>query len=413
MEIAILALAGIGHLTLWVTVNNRVHALGIPRWAIALMTACCVASVFGIPVGMGSTRCLPADVGELARPGTWLASIYVVACCAVAVVGLLERSRQIARDRRSRVPRSDRVDPVAVVDVLGHRPARSGGVAWLTRLPGNQVFDLAVHDMAIPLDRIDPALDGFSIAHLSDLHMSGRIGREYFQLVVQRTNALQPDLIAVTGDLFDVPECLDWIADTLGKLEARLGVYFILGNHDLRVDRHAPRARLIEQGLIDLGGRWTTVSFAGRTIVLAGNELPWYVPAADMENVPLRFNGRTALRILLSHSPDQIDWARNFAFDLMLAGHTHGGQICFPWLGSIVAPSRLGTRYASGTYDLPPTVLHVSRGISSLTPVRWNCPPELSVLRLCGTTPRSPSATADRRPVDTDPVDWMRAGPTR
>ena len=383
MEIAILALAAIGHVTLWVTVNNRVHALGIPGWAIGLLTAFSAGCLLGIPVGITWTLALSAKVGTLADDWTRIASLYLVACCGVAVVGLLGRIFQVVRHRRSPVPRSDRVDAVRVLELLHHRPVRSRVVRWLTQLPGNQVFDLAIHEKAIPLEHLDPALDGFSIAHLSDLHMSGRIDKEYFQLVVERTNALRPDLIAITGDLFDARECLDWIADTLGRLQAPCGVYYILGNHDLRVDRYAPRRWLAEHGLIDLGGRWTTLSVADRPIVLAGNELPWYAPAADMEHAPRKIKGRTPLRILLSHAPDQIDWARNFAFDLMLAGHTHGGQIRFPWIGSIVSPSRLGTKYAAGTYRLPPTVMHVSRGISSLTPVRWNCPPELSVLRLC------------------------------
>jgi len=86
--------------------------------------------------------------------------------------------------------------------------------------------------------------------------------------------------------------------------------------------------------------------------------------------------------LLLSHAPDQLTWARRFDFDLMLAGHTHGGQIRLPLLGPIVSPSRLGTQYASGTFEREPTVLHVSRGTSSFMPLRWNCPPELAVLEL-------------------------------
>ena len=121
---------------------------------------------------------------------------------------------------------------------------------------------------------------------------------------------------------------------------------------------------------------------AGQALVLAGNELPWLVPAADMEHCPASFDGRRPLRVLLSHAPDQIDWAQRFDFDLMLAGHTHGGQIRLPVLGSVVVPSRLGTRCAEGEDNLPPTILHVSRGVSSLTLLRWNCPPELALLVL-------------------------------
>jgi predicted MPP superfamily phosphohydrolase len=88
------------------------------------------------------------------------------------------------------------------------------------------------------------------------------------------------------------------------------------------------------------------------------------------------------VRILLAHSPDQLSWARRNDIDLMLAGHTHGGQIRFPLIGPILAPSRYGVRYAAGTFYLPPVVMHVSRGISGLQPLRFNCPPELTKLVL-------------------------------
>jgi predicted MPP superfamily phosphohydrolase len=87
-------------------------------------------------------------------------------------------------------------------------------------------------------------------------------------------------------------------------------------------------------------------------------------------------------RILLSHSPDQIDWAQAHDFDLMLAGHTHGGQFCLPLIGAVLTPSLRGVKYASGVFSAPPTLMHVTRGVSAELPVRLNCPPELSRLTL-------------------------------
>jgi predicted MPP superfamily phosphohydrolase len=87
-------------------------------------------------------------------------------------------------------------------------------------------------------------------------------------------------------------------------------------------------------------------------------------------------------RILLSHSPDQIDWAIRQRFPLMLAGHTHGGQIVFPVIGPVVSPSKYGTKYAGGLFQVSGVVMHVSRGLSGEEPVRWNCPPELAILTL-------------------------------
>ena len=103
------------------------------------------------------------------------------------------------------------------------------------------------------------------------------------------------------------------------------------------------------------------------------------------------------LRILLSHSPDQLAWAREQGFQLMLAGHNHGGQIRLPMIGPIVTPSLHGVKYASGVFDESPTVMHVSRGISGDQPLRWNCPPELTrVVLKC--------SSLEQR--DTDEVGW-------
>ena len=96
-------------------------------------------------------------------------------------------------------------------------------------------------------------------------------------------------------------------------------------------------------------------------------------------------DGRRAVRILLSHSPDQIQWARARDFDLMLAGHTHGGQIQLPVIGPLIGQSRYGVRYCCGVFHVPPTLLHVSRGLSGVQNLRINCRPELTKLVLkCG-----------------------------
>ena len=88
------------------------------------------------------------------------------------------------------------------------------------------------------------------------------------------------------------------------------------------------------------------------------------------------------LRILLAHSPDQFRWAQANDIDLMLAGHLHGGQVKFPLLGAIASPSIYGVRYVAGVFRNSNTVMHVSRGVGSLTPLRIGCPPEVALLVL-------------------------------
>ena len=156
-----------------------------------------------------------------------------------------------------------------------------------------------------------------------------------------KPTALRPDMIAITGDIIDEIELLDWIPNALGQLVGAAGHLFRAGQS--RSVHAASRARS-RQALASmradrfgqpLASDWTS---AGANIVLAGNELPWFAPAADMEQCPPRSADRPQLRILLSHSPDQFGWARRWDFDLMLAGHTHGGQIRLPLIGPIVAP---------------------------------------------------------------------------
>jgi len=142
-------------------------------------------------------------------------------------------------------------------------------------------------------------------------------------------------------------------------------------------------AALDAAGLVRLGRR--EIEIGGRRLVLVGNELPWFPLDAAVhasENSATTAVHAGALRVLLSHSPDQFAWAGRRGFDLMLAGHTHGGQIRLPLVGPLLAPSLHGVRYAGGTFHEGPTVMHVSRGLSCLHTLRWNCPPELALLVL-------------------------------
>lgn len=266
-------------------------------------------------------------------------------------------------------------------------PGRLGRRSFspLLLLPGNESLCCYRVHLSLDLKSLPPSLDGLTIVQLSDLHFVGRIPQEFYQEVVEHTNREDPDLIVITGDIVDRPECIAQAQQLLAPLKARCGVFFILGNHDLRAGPDRVRKALSELGFCDVGGKVEEIRVRGGTpILIGGTERPWLGPAPRFPPLSSELTDRP-FRLLLAHTPDQFRWAVSAGIDLMLAGHTHGGQACFPGLGPIIAPSAYGIRYAQGVFYHPPTTMYVSRGIGGEFPVRYFCPPELTSLRLSKT----------------------------
>ncbi|MCX7425983.1 MAG: metallophosphoesterase [Planctomycetia bacterium] len=385
MNLVLVLLALVGHAVLLVAFVNRIHATALTRSLVHVLSLIAFVAIATIPVAAGVW--LAWRGWTLLGPNDWLALpaaalFYLGLCWAAGATGIVQWAWRRARRRHPAVLRRHQSRSIRLASPRGKTASRDHVHHFLAHMPGNEVLDLDFAERSLAVPRLDAALDGLSIVHLSDLHFTGRIGKAFFQDVVALSNEQEPDLVAITGDLVDGAAYIDWMPDTLGRLNSRHGVFFVLGNHDLKVDTRRLRRTLVDAGLVDLGGCWTRIEVRGSPIVLAGNELPWIPPAADMGNAPPRGPDGQPLRILLSHSPDQIDWAVAHDFDLMLAGHLHGGQIRLPVLGPILSPSRWGVRFASGTFHREPTILHVSRGLSGKWPLRLNCPPELTRLVL-------------------------------
>jgi predicted MPP superfamily phosphohydrolase len=266
---------------------------------------------------------------------------------------------------------------------LGHWPVGSASTRLMRHFPNNEICRLALPTKSLALSSLPKALEGLSIVHLSDLHFTGQMTPEYYRFAVDRANQLRGDMIVITGDIVDKPACLEWLPATLGKLRAKHGVYFILGNHDQRLpDADVLRRSLTKLGLVDVGGRAVTLGINEGEVHLAGNELPWFPLRASAEVFTPEAHAGDYFRILLAHSPDQYRWARERGYHLMLAGHNHGGQVRLPWIGPVVCPSYQGAKYASGLFYEAPTLLHVSRGLAGMHPLRLNCLPEIAKLVL-------------------------------
>lgn len=372
MGLLLLAAALIGHADLMAGAVNRLHGYAMPRWILRGITRAMLVWTLAAPLGILAWFLL-ARVDPFHPAAWWRASppiaCYLCLCwTALAVdlcvsLGRVLLARKPASLRRETKTRLRRLVPA---DASSHPWA-----AW----PLNEILDLEIVERELTMPRLPATLDGLSIWHLSDLHFSGRIAKSFVEEVIARCNAMPADLALVTGDIIEKADRVDWIPDTLGKLAARCGKFFVLGNHDQNADPARIRNAMVQSGWTDLGGRWLEVPVGDGSVVLAGNELPWFAPAPDLSRAG-------AFRIALAHSPDQLAWARANGVDLLLAGHVHGGQFRLPIVGPILSPSRHGVKYAMGVFDAPRTVLHVSAGLGGKIPFRLRCPPEAARLIL-------------------------------
>lgn len=379
------ALLVLGHFAACIFVINRLHATALPYAFMKAIDVVWYATLFGVPSALAYHLWLgrPPQL-LLQNPIVQLmVGAYTFGCCGGGIVAIPAWLRHLTDSGTTSRLNSNHTRQVDVTQRLGHRPTGTWSTDLLSRIPTNQVFQLHVQQKVVQLPRLSRALDGLTITHLSDLHFTGQITRPFYELIVDEANSLDADLVVISGDIIDKQECLPWIPEVLGRLRSRHGAFFVLGNHDLRIrDELGLRDELGRAGLIDLGGRWQLIEIHQQPILLAGNELPWFAPAADLKGAPRPPAHGRVLRIAVAHSPDQYLWAQSYDFDLMLAGHTHGGQIRFPLIGPVFSPSRFGVKYCAGTFYEDPTLMHVSRGIAGTRPLRFNCPPELTRLTL-------------------------------
>jgi predicted MPP superfamily phosphohydrolase len=274
---------------------------------------------------------------------------------------------------RPAVVRDEQTETVDVVKELGRRPVGDGKYRRIAELAAMDLFRVDFTTLTLAVPGLPRAWDGLTILQLSDLHFYGTPGREYFEFVVRRCmTAGVPDLLVLTGDVIDDRKYLEWIEPVLGPLRWNVAAFAILGNHDWWQDFDAVRDRLAALSMHVVSNRWQSVEVRGEQLVVIGHEGPWFRPPPDLAGCPDGF------RLLISHTPDNIGWAKRNGCRLMLSGHNHGGQIRVPVFGSLFVPSRYSRRYDMGTFHEPPTVLHVNRGLSGKEAIRFRCRPQVT-----------------------------------
>ncbi len=248
------------------------------------------------------------------------------------------------------------------------------GLAGALDLPGLQ-------HTVLELPQLPPEWDGLTIAQISDVHAGPYMPAERMSLVAGMVNRLDPDLIVFTGDQMDRrPSDADRFISGFGGISAPLGVFGILGNHDHYFDPRVSEQALVEAGITPLINRGKVLRRGASELALVGLEdLNAGSGRAPDFGLLGRFPG--AFRLCLSHQPRTWHDAAAAGAHLMLAGHTHGGQIALTKRNFNVA--RFQGRYIAGPYRRNDATLYVSRGIGvGAVPLRLGAPPEVDILVL-------------------------------
>jgi predicted MPP superfamily phosphohydrolase len=255
-------------------------------------------------------------------------------------------------------------------------------------------FDLRVTEVVVPIDGLPDELSGYTIAVLADVHYGPPTRGRVPERAVAIANGVSPDLIVLLGDYGLSFESAIWLSKIfnrsmyrglspiLRRLSARDGVLAVLGNHDYDVSADAVRSWLVSLGVDVLVNDCRIVRRGDATLAIGGVDdykKGTIDPEGGCRDVP-----GDVPRIILSHNPDGVRLLdRASRVDLVLAGHTHGGQVVVPWYGAPLRFCKIcGRRTARGWVPNARAPLYVSAGVGAAVPLRFNCPPEVVIVRL-------------------------------
>jgi hypothetical protein len=246
--------------------------------------------------------------------------------------------------------------------------------------------EVEVTRVTIALRYLPAAFDGFTIAHLTDMHLGGWMTPERMFAAAEYVNDLEPDVIAITGDFIHDLSNVSPAALTrsLSTLRARECIVGVLGNHDHRHGAAQVAAAVEQAGLTLLPNRYIALSRGEASLYIAGVDDIW----VRKQNLSGALDGipPESAVVLLAHEPDYADEvAARRRVGLQLSGHTHGGQVRIPGWGAPVLPW-LGKKYDAGLFNIDGMALYVNRGLGMIPPyVRINCRPEITHITLSST----------------------------
>jgi len=243
--------------------------------------------------------------------------------------------------------------------------------------------DLEVTRETVRLKGLPRAFSGFNVCHLTDLHSRefDKGNASLLSLIAES----RPDAIAVTGDMVDRLNPDESVFLKLCEGLSRIApTYFVTGNHEIDgLHGLGIVGDVARRGVNCMDNRSVTLERNGQSIRIAGVGEHKFYGNAGLK-AALQGVSEDDFTLLLSHHPEQMDAFTQKKVDLVLAGHTHGGQIRLPFMGAIFAPTQgMFPRYISGLYQEDRTAMYISRGLGSSTfPIRRDCPPEMAFLTL-------------------------------
>ena len=267
---------------------------------------------------------------------------------------------------------------------------------------------LSIEHLQIEIPGLPKSLQNTKLVQLSDFHYDGLLlSEELLTQTIAASNQINPDLVLLTGDFVTHnPKPISQLARRLKNLQSRAGIYAVLGNHDL----YFPQSKAeITNALTDVNIQvlWSQVAYPlGSHLALVGLPDFWskeFNPASVMDSLDADIP-----RVVLSHNPDSAEILQKWRVDLQLSGHTHGGQVVIPNVGSVPSwiyssrdkipeflwdwiPFIKGKwpkvvrhwEWSQGLHQVGANKLYVNRGLGTFPPGRWNCPPEVTAITLC------------------------------
>ncbi|MGZ7031512.1 MAG: metallophosphoesterase [Thermoanaerobaculia bacterium] len=391
---AFIALALLGDLRIFLYFLNRVvfgdheEETSPWQWLIYVMPPLLVAlTALFWPLGNWIERILASSLAERVIPAriedlAWsfffakLGATWLIVAASVGMYWIVDRIHVLTRRDTPLI--GVRSAPSEVVALRkAHVPFES-----LRKLGAhNDLYDIDVTRHEVFIDDLPQSFDGFRIAFLTDTHVASFMRRGFYREIISRVHAFDPDLVLLGGDFVTWRKDIPLMADVLlTGLTAREGVYAVLGNHDIWAGADAVTEAMTGRGVKFVVNRNVALQRNGEHLRLLGIDEMY----RGKPDVPAAFAGveENEPCIAVSHHPDIIDQLDGRRLDLLVCGHTHGGQIRLPFFGAIVVPSRHEEEFASGFHRVRGVLMYVSRGIGAIPPLRILCRPEVATFTL-------------------------------